>query len=606
MTSKKLNKKKSFKYEPTFLLPKLNTIKTEWDLKKHFYKNENDTQIEKDLVDCEVAYAKFVKKYHTKDFVSSAKKLKQSLDDYMTLDESLGHKPAFYFSYRLALNSADTTAEKKLNQIEARLTKLSNTIIFYSLAIGKIPIPQQKLYLKDESLALYYFFLKGIFENAKYTLSEPEEKILNLKSQTSSGMWVAGTEKILGATSIKYKGKSVPLNAALMQYMDLPKKDRHIMWQACVEALIKLGPIAENELNALVTDKKINDELRGFKKPYSATVLGYDQNEASLEALVKTVSTKGYALSKKFFSYKAKLENKKIDYIDREDFGGDLPRVDFDTAISICRDSFYNFNPEYGIIFDEMLTQGQIDVYPKQGKGGGAFCSSGTNLSTVVLLNQNNDFQSVTTFAHEMGHAIHAYRSKTQPLLYQGHSTVTAETASTFFEQVVGAELLSRLSGAEYVSMLNNLICGKINTIMMCVARYRAELEIHETIRREGAMTWQEMSACLAKHLRAYSGPAIKVEDNNGYSVIAKIHYRMNFYQYSYSFGNLASSIMFKRYQDNKDFSRQVDEFLTAGNKASVDDIFKSIGIDVAKPAVLEEGLTLLENDIKSFMKATK
>ncbi len=605
MTSKK-PKSQNFKYTPTSVLPALKTIKTEWDLKTHYYKSENDPQIEKDILAYELGVSSFVKKYAKKDFTSSAAKLFPALVDALKLSELVGYKPAYYYSYRLALNSADTVAQKKLNQMEARLTKTGNTLVFFELAIGKIPTKLQKEILKDAKFALYHHYLAGIFETAKYNLSEPEEKILNLKSQTSSSMWVSGTEKILGATSIKYKGKDVPLNGALMQFMDLPPKERHIMWVACADALKKLGPIAENELNAVITDKKINDELRGFKKPYSATVLGHDMTENSLEALVAAISNRGYKLTRKFFAHKAKLAGKKLSFIDRDDFGEALPKIDFDTATTICRDSFYDFNPIYGQIFDEMLERGNIDVYPKQGKGGGAFCSSGTNMPTLVLLNHSSDFQAVSTFAHEMGHAVHAYRSKLQPLLYQDHSTVTAETASTFFESVVSHRLLAQLEGQQRTAMLNTQICDKINTIVMCIARYKAELEIHETIRREGAMTWQEMAACLVRHFTDYCGSAIDFNETDGYNVIAKIHYRMYFYQYSYSFGNLASSIMFKRYMDNHDYATKVDTFLTAGDHASVEKIFKSIGIDVSKSAAFDEGLDLLEADIEAFIKATK
>ena len=605
MTSKK-PKSSNFKYTPTISLPKLKNIKTEWDLKNHYYKSENDPQIEKDLVAYETAITAFVKKYAKKDFTSTKAKLLPALKDALALSSLVGHKPAYYYSYRLALNSADTVAQKRLNQIEARLTKTGNTLVFFELAVGKIPVPLQKEILKDSAFALFNYYLEGIFETAKYNLTEPEEKILNLKSQTSSSMWVSGTEKILGSTSIKYKGKDVPLNGALMQFMDLPQKERHIMWKACAEALKALGPVAENELNAVITDKKINDELRGFKKPYSATVLGHDLTESSLEALVEAISNRGYKLTRKFFAHKAKLTGKKIAFIDRDDYGVALPKIDFDTATDICRDSFYAFNPIYGQIFDEMLERGNIDVYPKQGKGGGAFCSSGTNMPTLVLLNHSSDFQAVSTFAHEMGHAVHAYRSKLQPILYQDHSTVTAETASTFFESVVSHRLLEQLDGEQKITMLNTQICDKINTIIMCIARYKAELEIHETIRREGAMTWNEMAACLVRHFTDYCGNAIEFNETDGYNVIAKIHYRMYFYQYSYSFGNLASSIMYKRYMDNHDYADKVDTFLTAGDHASVEKIFKSIDIDVSKSAAFDEGLDLLEADINAFIKATK
>lgn len=604
--SKKLKKNKNdFSYIVKETLPKLGVIKTEWDLKRFFYKNGNDTQLETDIKDAEKAYVLFIKKYKNKSFTANSKTLLPILIDFKKLCELKAHKGAYYFSYRLSLNAQDTEAEKKLNKLEERLTKLGNSILFFELALSKIPKATQKLFLSDPLLAEFHFHLFGIFQSAQFTLSEPEERILNLKSQTSRGMWIAGTEKILGATTISFKGQQVPLNGALMQFMDLPKKERYLMWNACVDALTKLGLVAENELNAVVTHKKVNDELRGYKKPYSATALSYDQEEKSIETLVSVVTTKGYELSKKFYAHKAKLNGGKLNYIDREDFSINLPTVSFETATQICRDAFYSFNKKYGEIFDKMLTSGQIDVYPKQGKSGGAFCSSSTNTPTLVLLNHASDFQSIRTLAHEMGHAIHADRSKMQSVLYDDHSIITAETASTFFEAVVGDRLLHTLTTKQKTAHLNNLICDKISTIMMCVARFSAELEIHQIIRSEGAMTWQEMSACLRRHLKAYCGNAIAFQETDSHWIISKMHFRMNFYQYSYAFGNLASSIMFKRYKEDESFKDKVEIFLTSGRVASVDDIFNSIGINLSSAKVLEEGLLILEQEINEFITLT-
>ncbi len=605
--SKKLTKNRNdFKYIPSYSLPPLTSSKTEWDLKHFFYKNAKDPKIEADIASGEKAYAQFVKKYKNVSFADNAKTLLKALRDSKALSMQPISLSAYYFSYRLSLNAQDTEAEKILNKIEERLTKAGNSVIFFELVLSKIGVAKQKEFLQDQSLSEFHFYLKGVFETAQYTLSEQEEKILNLKSQTSRGMWIAGTEKILSSITIRFKGKDIPLNGALMQCMDLPYKDRHLMWNECLKAFIAFGPIAENELNALITDKKINDELRGYKKPYSATALSYDQNEKNIETLVEVVTTKGYELSKKFFAYKAKLQGSKIEYIDREDFGTTLPSVTFETAVTICRDAFYSFNPLYGEIFDSMLSNGQIDVYPKKGKGGGAYCSSGTHTPTLVFLNHANDFQSLRTLAHEMGHALHAHRSKVQSVLYDDHSIVTAETASTFFEAVVGEKLLQVLTLNDKITHLHSLICDKISTIMMCVARYNAELEIHETIRKEGAMTWQEMSNCLCKHFKAYCGNAITFKGDEGHLIVAKMHYRMNFYQYSYAFGNIASGMMFKKYKDDASYVKDVETFLCSGRNASVDDIFASVGININSKKALEDGLLILEGEIDEFVKLTK
>lgn len=605
--SKKLKQKTpEFTYSPTQKLPKLKRIQTTWDLPGLFYKSPTDKQLLADVDTAEKKYLAFAKKYARRDFTKTDVALLKSLHDYRALSDTNLDKVFVYLFLCREKNAADVKAEQALNQLQQRVTQFSNTTIFYSLALGRLPAQRQKSLLRNETFKKYHFLLKGIFENAKYTLSEAEEKIMSLKSLTSRSLWISGTEKIVNNATITVNGKDEPLNGAMLEMLDAPKARRHALWKGVSSKLKEIGPVAENELTALLLDKKISDELRGYEKPYSATVRSFDTTEKSLEALEEAVTTHGYKASKRYYALKSKLYGKKIDYIDRDDYSKRLPPVTFKTAVTICRDAFYDFNPIYGGIFDEMLQHGHIDVYSHKGKGGGAFNISSVNTPTMVMLNHSSDFGSLRTLAHEMGHAIHAYRSKKQDILYEDHSVVTAETASTFFEAVVGRSLMDQMTESEKTIYLNALIRDKIATMIMCIARYRAELEMHETVRRQGSMTWQEMSAVLAKHFRQYCGSAINITDDDGLSVIAKTHYRRNFYQFTYSFGVIASSIMFKRCQESPEYKTQVDTFLCAGEKDSVENIFKEIGIDTTKPAVFQEGIELLNNEIDLFESLVK
>ncbi len=581
-------------------------MKLEWDLKKHYYKSEKDPQIEKDLKKSERAFKRFVQKYKNSQFTSSASKLLNSLKDYEKLMGLSVSKPAYYFHYRKELSATDKVAAMELNKLEARLTELENSILFYEVALAQIDKAKQKQYLRSNLLSDYREYLRRVFRDARFVLSEPEERVLNLKSMPARSMWIAATDKILNQKTIVHKGKSVPIHGALMGYMDKNKKERHQIYNKAVTVLEEVAPVVESELNALYTDKKINDELRGYTLPYEGTLNSYDQSVESLESLRKLITTEGYDLSRKFYSLKKKWLKKELTFIDRDEGRSKIAKIPFAKAVTICREVFYEVNEKYGKIFDEMLESGQLDVYPRKGKGGGAFCSSGINQPTMVFLNHNDGLDGLRTLAHEMGHAVHAYRSKLQPVLYEGHSIATAETASTFFEGLVMKKLLNKSTGKEKVELLNKHISDNLKTIVMCIARFEIELEFHQKVRQCGLLTWQEMRNIYVYHMKKMSGRAVKVRPIDGMHFVYKPHYRMNFYQYSYSFGSLVSNIMIARYLENETYRSEVDRFLTAGESLSVDGIFKSIGIDTSRIAVLREGLALLEKDIAEFARLIK
>lgn len=608
MSKKQKSTQKSFKYTPIQNLPKLGKMKNEWDLKGLYYTSEKDPQIEKDIAKTERAYKAFAKKYRGKDFTSTSKKLLAALQDSETLSEMAeSRKPAYYYSFRTVLNAHDTVAQKQLSLIDNRLTKAGNEVLFFGLEIGKISKDLQKKYLKDESLKKYWYDLEQTFKNAKHLLSEPEEKILNLKADVSRGMWIAGTDKMLSKRTVNYKGEQIPLNAAIDRVNTVRAKERPQLWKLCTDQFKDLAEVAENEINAVITNKKINDELRGYKTPYEATIAGYENNEKSVLALVEAISSKGFALSRKYYKLKAKHAGvKTIPYANRSDDVGKGVEVPYEEAVKICRDTFYEMDEMYGAIFDTMLENGQIDVYPKEGKTGGAFCASATNIPTFVMLNQVDSTRSFTTLAHEMGHAIHSERSKTQPSIYDSYSTTTAETASTLFEGIAQQKLIDALPDSQKLNMLNQRIGEGIATICRQIAFFNFEKELHETIRTEGAMTWQEMAKLFQKHVQAYMGPAVEVTEEDGLSFVYVGHFRNFFYVYTYAYGELMSNIMTQKYQENPSFIGKIDKFLTAGGNDTVENIFKSIGINANKTETFLQSLKTLETDIKEFEKLTK
>ncbi|MFM2374162.1 MAG: hypothetical protein RLZZ234_157 [Candidatus Parcubacteria bacterium] len=572
---------------------------TTWDLSV-LYTSANDSKIEADVSRFERAVDAFVRTYEKQvKKLGDAQTLKGALAAYEKLAASPdAARAGYYFGLRRELNAEDDEAEKKLNLLSDRLTKTGNKLLFFELALGKIPPLTQARLQKDASLSKWHYYLKGVFEEAKHHLTEAEERIMSLKSNTSHGLWVSGTEKILNRRTVSWKGKALPLAEAFELIAKLKKQDRRKLWSLAVAECKALGAVAENELTAIVLDKKVSDELRGFKEPYSATVLGYENSESSVVALIDAVK-KNYHISARFYTLKAKMmKEKKLMYADRNTTIGTDRKISFSTATATLREVFHEVNPEYARILDSMLEKKQIDAFPRKGKTGGAFCASQTNLPTYVLLNYLPDGRALMTYAHEMGHAVHAERSKGLTPIYQGHSTAVAETASTLFENLVFDANLRTLDRIQRIGALHDKIQDDIMAIHRQVAFFEFEREMHHTIRTQGAMTEHELASSMQKHLAAYLGKSVEVTKDDGYSYVYVSHFRRFFYVYTYAYGNLISNAIAARLRSDASYKKEIDMFLTAGCSKSPEDIFKAIGIDVTKPAFFEEGLKKLNERI--------
>jgi len=607
--SKPTKKGNTFTYTPTQNLPKLpKKIPTVWDMKGHYYKSITDPQIEKDVVTAEHLITSFVKKFKKSDFKSDAKVLHQALEALNKIDSNPAvAKPGRYLGLLTALDSDNDAASKKLALLDQRLTKASNELLFFGLELGQVTKTQQKKFLSDPLLADYSYYLRNLFENAQYNLSESEEKILRLLSGCSYGMWTDMTEKMIGRRSVTFKGKEIPVNEAFNLVTSLPFKEQPKLWSLLMNEISSLNEVVENELTAICTKKKISDELRGYMHAYSASVIGKEDDEKSVDALINAVSTTGFDLSKKFYKLKAKLHG--VDKLDYSQKNASLEKeavLDFEQSTEICRDVFYSVNPEYGAIFDRLLTNGHIDVYPKKGKGGGAFMSAETAQPTKVFLNHVDSMRSLETYAHEMGHAIHSERSKSQPPHYERYSLTTAETASTLFEGLLFDAVLAQANEEAKVGLLHDKLSGDISTIQRQIAFYNFELEMHNTVRTQGAVTRNELNQMMQRHLKAYCGPAIAIGEQEGHSYIYVPHFRYGFYVYTYSFGILMSSIMAEKFTADNSYAKQIDQFLTAGGSDTVANIFKLIGLNTKKVETFEYGLEKMADEIKLLQKLTK
>lgn len=591
-------------------MPKQKNTKpnTEWNLSQ-LYKSPDDPQIERDINRAEEVYASFTNKYKkTDDYLKDETALRNALFDYEKLMDLPVSKTLFYLHLSSDRDSRNKIVRAKKNLVLQRLQKLGNLVMFFEVNLSKIKPSFHTRFLKGKKLVRYRYFLERIFMNSKYILTEPEEKILSLKSLTSHTLWTEAVKKIRTKQVVEHSGKKIPLPEAESIIRELPTQTRRKeLHNKVMDKYSQISDMAESEINAIVIDKKINDELRGFREPFDATILAYENDRKSVLNLIQTV-TDNFHVAHRFYVLKARmLKLSKLAYSDRSvSVGKTRKKISFEESVSVLLNLFTSIDRRFGDILDNFISRGQIDVYPKVGKVGGAYCSSDHKLPTFVLLNHTNSFESLRTFAHEMGHAIHSEFSKSQPVFYEGYSTSTAEVASTLFESFLFYDQFEKLSEEEKIIALHDKIQDDISTIFRQVACFNFELEMHNTIRKKGNMSKEELVLCMNKHMKSYLGKKMELSEKDGYLFVGWPHIRSFFYVYSYAFGQLASKALYKKCQKDKSYITQIKQFLSLGGSMSPEDIFKSIGVDVRKPDFFKKGIESIEDDIKLLEKLVK
>lgn len=578
-----------------------------WDLSK-LYSGLDDPQIEKDQKKADSVVDSFVTKYaQSSEWLSKPKALAEALIEYEKMILVPGSNASYYAYYRKDLNTEDKEAEALAARLDDRGTKRGNKLLFFGLKLGKVSVDMQNKFLSAPELKEFKYYLSELFKNSKHDLSEPEEKILSLKADVSHNRWIQATSNILDKQTVRWGGEELPLPKAESSYNTMPTAKRRKLYGLVRDTYEKVSDVAESELNAIYTNKKINDELRGYKTPYEATILGYQNDEKAVMSLVDAV-TKHQDIAQRFYKIKAKLlKEKKLGYADRS---AEVGRVSGDFSYVQARPFvhkvFHNLDPLFGELYEKLTTSRQVDVYPKKGKTGGAYCSSGSTTPTLVLLNHTDSFDSVKTLGHEMGHAIHAERSKTQRPFYSGHPISTAETASTFFEYATMHSLIETLPKSQQVIALHNMIQDDVATVFRQIAFFRFEQRLHDAVRTDGYVPKEKIAALMNEEMSAYLGPAFKLDPKDGYFFVTIGHIRRFFYVYSYAYGQLISKALHKELKKDKGFIKKVDQFLSSGECMSPEDIFASIGLDTRSPKIFEDGLASIADDVQKLEKLVK
>lgn len=579
-------------------------MKTEWNLAL-LYDSLTDPRIERDVVESERACKKFAKDFNVEDAAWPAEPaaLFTALERYESLELLPVERALRYAYFTRELDGSRAEADALLMRLDDRVQKMGSLVLFFENRLAKIPKDLQKVFLAAPELGKHHYALKRLFMLGKHQLSEQEERVLLLTNAPRTSLWISGVDKLLNKQIITVGKESLPINEALSKvpYFNTAKK-RRLWWRATTDVLKSISDFPESEINALFTNKKVSDELRGHKKPYDATILSYENSPKSVMSLVHTV-TDSFSVAHDFYKLKSEMLGEDLTYVDRSaPIGKSNKEISFTQAVDIVRGAFTSAHPRYAHILDEFLCKGHIDVYPKQGKTGGAYCAAGSVTPTFVLLNHTNDFNSLKTLAHEMGHAIHSERTKeAQPVTYFDYSTAVAETASTFFERVVFNNVFETLSDTEKVVALHDKIQDDIATIFRQIAFFNFELDLHNAVRTEGWVSKETIASLLAQHLRAYLGKDVAVSDDDGYSFVYVGHFRRPFYVYSYAFGQLISNALYEKYREDKSYIEKVDQFLAAGGSDTPENIFKKIGIDVTKPEFWQSGIATIKRDIQTL-----
>lgn len=505
-----------------------------------------------------------------------------------------------FASLSFSADTQDQQALARLSQFRQLAAESENRTLFFKLWWKALDddLAEQLL----DAAGDYRYWLEALRLERPYTLSEAEEKVINIKdvngSQALTTLYSSITNRYVFKLEVEGEEKEMT-REELSTYARHSDPDlRAASFQEQFRVYGQDAPILGQIYQYRVRDwHSEHVGLRKFASPMAVRNLYNDIPDDVVDTLID-VSQANAPLFQRYFRLKARWLG--MEKLRRYDIYAPLAqtekRVDFGDAVDLVLDSFRRFEPEVGDLAERVFAEKHLDSEVRKGKRGGAFCSTVVpELTPWVLQSYNGRLRDVTTMAHELGHAVHAMLASHHTILTQHASLPLAETASTFSEMLVIDRLLAEDPEPETRrDLLFQQMDDNYATIMRQIYFAIFERDAHDRI-IEGASI-DDLSKLYADNLASQFGDSLDVsEDFHQEWVVVPHFYATPFYVYAYSFGQLLVLSLYQQYLEEADsFKPRYLKLLSAGGSDSPENTLVNAGIDIHSEAFWQGGYDIL------------
>jgi len=501
-----------------------------------------------------------------------------------------------------AADTQDQQAQAEVAKVDQFQAEVVNQTLFFNLWWKALDDDNATRLLAASSDFEYWLVAMRNFKD--FTLSEPEEKIINIKDVTGVTALNMLYDSITNRYTFKIEidGEEKQLTRGeLMSLVREPDPDlRARAYQTLFSIYEEDAPILGQIYQAIVRDwRNENVNLRGFKTPFAVRNLVNDIPDEIIETLLD-VTRQNAKHFQRFFRLKAKRIG--MDKLRRYDVYAPVAKsdkkYDFNEAADIVLESFLEFDPKFADMAKRIFDADHIDSQVRKGKMSGAFCATlNPDLTPWVLLNYQGKPDDVATMAHELGHGIHSLMAEEHTALTQHACLPLAETASTFAEMTLVDKLLAQETNED---VRRDLLFRQMDDAFATILRQNYfsmfEKTAHDLI-AQGAQV-NDLADAYMENLKSEFGDSVELPDEFRWEWVMIPHfYNVPFYVYAYAFGQLLVLSLYKQFQEEGDaFKPRYMKILSSGGSIAPIPLLRNAGIDVTTAEFWQGGFDVIDS----------
>lgn len=517
-----------------------------------------------------------------------------------------------YAQRKLDENLADSKASENVNLLSKICSDNSIASSFITPEISQFSDDKLQSLMQNRKFKAHRLYFRDILRDRPHILPKNEEKLLSGMGEFLGGF--SENHDNFSDADLKFKdvldGSGKAHKFTQDKYsLYMHSKDRVLRANAFAEQNGAYGRFINFLSSNYLSDVKADcyfSKIHNYSSALEAAVLN---EEASIDVYNNLIACvhKNLPTLYAYFDAKRLLLGYKDFYI--YDQFASVSKVkeqkySYDDAIKLIKKAVAPLGKEYVALIDKAKKEKWIDLMPNDGKAGGAYSASAYGANPVVLTNFTGDYNSVSTLAHELGHAMHSYFSETHQIFEEsGYVIFVAEVASTVNEMLLRLMMLKNASTQnEKRSIIDGIFTDVKSTIFRQTMFAEFEEWVHAEYEKGNPLSKDKLCEKYYDLNKLYFGKRVKLTKETQYEWARIPHFYRSFYVYKYATGLISALNIVSRILNGEEGAvEKYLNFLKSGCTSDPITLLKNAGCDLEKQSTFDEVFDFLKTLLVDF-----
>ena len=569
----------------------------------------------------EAEYKAVEKEYSNYDFSSYKGKLgeKETLLACFALNDKVSRRIEKLYLYAHLLHDQDVRVSKYTSmnaKVGALISKIFAQFSFVEPELTKLDDNLLQSFIADPDFAAYEYKLRQISKSKAHVLSEAEEKLLTLGGDVMRefrGVFSMLDNANLNLPKASYNGEEIQMSHGMYGVIlhNGNAEERKEWFEKYYEAYIKLIDAITQTYYANVKKDVFYKTVRNHESCLAMALDGEDVTPRVYENLIEAVQNALPVMHDyiRLRKVAAGLEEQHMYDIYVPLTQDAEIKMPFEKAYDLVVEGLAPLGKDYQELLRKARREGWIDVCENEGKRSGAYSSGVYDTHPYVLLNYQETTNDIFTIAHEMGHALHSYKSNNrQPYAKADYTIFLAEIASTVNEVLLLKHLYKNTDDKNLKKYLLNYYMDMIRATLFRQTQFAQFEQIaHAKAEAGEPLTKDTLCAAYYELNKAYYGDGIIHDPQIAYEWARIPHFYTSFYVYKYATGiTSAISIVKRILKEGESAVNDYFEFLSSGGCTDPVSILQKAGVDLTTKAPFEAAMQEFKDTLETFKALCK